>query len=231
MILVAPSEPGQIVSLGQSSSVPEQYGADILVLADSPIWRGRMVGIQRKTFPADYLASRDDGRLATSLTKLTQCAVRILILEGQPRWTSSGALVHAHSTLQRAHLRSQLFTASIDYGIVPHWTDDVLDTADFIRDLARWLDKPNHHSLDSRPAPFKPEGQREFTERDWAIHILQGFDGIGPELAGKIYDHFGEIPLAWTRSPQELAEVERMGPGKVKRIMRLVKGLANAHAR
>lgn len=220
MILVAPTEPGQLVSLGQSSSVPEQYGADILVLAND----GRMAGVQRKAFPGDYLASRGDGRLATSLTKLTQCEIRILVLEGQPKWTTSGALVHSHANLQRAHLRSQLFTASIEYGIVPMWTDDVLDTCDLIRDLARWLDKDRHHSLEARPGPFKPEGQRTFSERDRAVHLLQGFDGIGPELAGKIYDHFGRVPLRWTATPDELAEVERMGPIKVKRIMQLVKG-------
>lgn len=224
MILVAPSEPGQIVSLGQSSSVPEQYGADILIIEE-----GIIIGIQRKTFPADYLASRNDGRLATSLTKLTQCTHRLLVLEGTPRWSSSGALIHSyHMNVMRSHLRSQLFTTSLLYGITPMWTDDVLDTCDLIRDLVRWVSKDRHESLAQRPGPYKPEGQREFTERDWAVHILQGFDGIGPELAGKIYDHFGEIPLAWTRSPEELAEVERMGPGKVKRIMRLVKGLANA---
>lgn len=217
MILVSPTEPGQIVSLGSSSSVPEQYGADILVIEDD-----QMVGIQRKEFPNDYLSSRNDGRLASSLTKLTQCATRLIVLEGTPRWTTSGALVHNHIDLQRAHVRSALFTISIEYGITPHWTDDVLDTCDFIRDLARWLQKPEHRSLAHRPGPHKPPEQRKFTERDLAVHLLQGFDGVGPELAGRIYDHFGRVPLAWTATPDELAEIERMGPGKVKRLMRLV---------
>lgn len=224
MILIAPSEPGQIVSLGTSSSVPEQYGADILVIEGDVI-----VGVQRKVFPGDYLASRNDGRLATSLTKLTQCTHRLLVLEGTPRWTSSGALIHNHANVMRSHLRSQLFTVSLLYGIIPLWTDDVLDTCDLIRDLVRWVANDRHQSLAQRPGPYKPEGQRQFTERDWAVHILQGFDGIGPELAGRIYDHFGEVPLAWTVTPEELAEVERMGPGKVRRMMRMVKGAIGAN--
>lgn len=219
MILVAPSEPGQLHTLGPTSSVPEQYGADILIIEDD-----LMVGVQRKAFPDDYLASRNDGRLATSLTKLTQCPIRILILEGTPRWSTSGSLVHNHITLQRAHVRAALFTASITYGITPHWTDDPLDTCDFIRDLARWLAKDYHNSLAQRPGPYKPPEQRQFTPRDRAVHILQGFDGIGPELAGHIYDHFGYLPLTWSSPPDALEEVPGMGPTRVRRVMSLTRG-------
>lgn len=225
MILVAPSEPGQLHTLGQSSAVPEQYGADVLIITD----QGNLVGIQRKTFPDDYLSSRNDGRLATSLTKLLQCDVRLLLLEGRPTWSSSGALIsrgneRRDSNFMRSHLRSQLFTASIEYGITPHWTDDLLDTADFVRDLTRWTSKDRHESLTSRPGPQLRPLQRKFSERDLAVHILQGFDGIGPELAGRLYDHFGSVPLEWAVSPTELAEVPGMGPGRVSRAMRLVRG-------
>jgi ERCC4-type nuclease len=221
VIHIAPSEPGQLVSLGVSSSIPEQYGADILIVTES----GVIIGIQRKTFPADYLSSRDDGRLATSLTKLTQCDERLLVLEGQPRWTTSGQLIanFGGTTFMRAHLRSQLFTASIEYGITPHWTDDVLDTADLIHDLVRWFDKPRHDSLASRPGPFLGPLRRKFTDRDMAVHILQGCDGIGPELAGRIYDHFGGLPLAWTVSDEALMEVSGMGPERVRRVTKFIK--------
>jgi excinuclease UvrABC nuclease subunit len=48
----------------------------------------------------------------------------------------------------------------------------------------------------------------------WGVHFLQGIDGIGPEVAGRIYDHFGKVPLAWECQLEDLLEIE--GVGKVR---------------
>jgi len=49
-----------------------------------------------------------------------------------------------------------------------------------------------------------------------AQHILQGFPGVGPELAGRMVDHFEGVPLTWTHAIDELMEVEGVGKKKAE---------------
>jgi len=47
-----------------------------------------------------------------------------------------------------------------------------------------------------------------------AMHVLQGFPGMGPELAGRVVDKFEGVPLTWTVSEDELQTVEGLGKKK-----------------
>jgi ERCC4-type nuclease len=51
---------------------------------------------------------------------------------------------------------------------------------------------------------------------------LQGFDGIGPELAERIVDHFGRVPLSWTVGEGELAKVKGLGKKKVAKMVKVL---------
>jgi len=215
-ILVSGQEPDPLKVVGTSSGIPEQYGADFLIPGI-----GFMLGVQRKGFPGDFMSSLDDGRLHTSLVKLTKCEKRVLILEGTPKWTTSGFLVHDYVQFSRSQLRNLLMSAHEELGIHTMWTDGIQDTIDTLRDLARWAAKGTHNSLFDRPnmkSPFK----RKFSEKDKAMFLLQGFDGIGPELAGRIYDHFKRVPLRWD-DDGELINVKGVGKGKMKSLKEIVK--------
>lgn len=217
-MLVSPAEPEAIRSIGTSAPVAEDYGADVLIPGN-----GFFLGVQRKVFPADFLASLYDGRLHTSLVKLTKCEVRVLLLEGTPAWTTSGFLVSDYAQFSRAQLRNLLMSAHFELGVHTVWTDNMMDTLDCLRDLARWAGKERHDSLFGRPLNKDPY-KRQFTDRDRGMFILQGFDGIGPELAGRIYDHFGRVPLRWDVDEAELLEVKGMGKGKLARLTEVVRG-------
>lgn len=222
VILVSPTEPTDLRELGVSSSTPENYGADILIPGD-----GFLVGIQRKVFPGDFLSSLTDGRLAEHLHALTKCDLAILILEGRPAWSTSGFLVGYDygqgREFARSSLRSLLLSAQYLLGIAHHWTDNLPDTLDFIRDIARWAEKDEHDSLFKRPGIPKPEfKRRKIQPRDKAVYLLQGFDGIGYTTAGAIYDHFGHLPLNWTVPAKALAEVPGVGKGRVQKLTELI---------
>lgn len=216
--LIAPTEPLQLREIGDTSALAETMGADILI----PSTQGYFLGIQRKVFPGDFLSSLSDGRLSTSLVKLMQCDVRVLLLEGKPAWTTSGFLNHDYVQFSRSQLRALLLSAETELGVHTEWTDNLTDTIDYIRDLVRWSSKPKHTSLFTRPGPAQPY-KRKLTRRDRAIYLLQGFDGIGPELAGRIFDHFGRVPLAWENEDQ-LAEVPGIGKGRVAKLRELFNG-------
>jgi ERCC4-type nuclease len=157
-----------------------------------------------------------DGRLSTSLVKLTKCEKRVLILEGQPKWTTSGFLVSDYVQFSRAQLRNLLMSAHSELDIHTIWTDGVQDTKDVLHDLSRWALKERHDSIFIRP-DSKDHIVRRWTKRDYAVHFLQGFDGVGPELARRIFDHFGRVPLS-VDDEAELLKVKGMGPGRLKKM-------------
>lgn len=220
MILISPTEPVALRELGRVSSNPEQYGADILIPAD-----GYLIGVQRKVFPGDFLASLHDGRLSEHLLALTKCGLRILILEGRPAWSTSGYLVGYDygqgREFARSSLRGLLLSAQHLLGISHHWTDGLPDTIEFIRHLEQWAEADEHPSLFKRPGLRLPELTR-ITARDRAIYLLQGFDGIGYTTARAIFDHFARLPLAWDVTAKELAEVPGVGKGRVQKLTELV---------
>lgn len=215
VFLLSPTERA-LHEIGEISNVAEDYGADILIPGN-----GFFLGVQRKVFPGDFLSSLYDGRLSTSLVKLTKCEVRVLILEGQPRWTTSGFLVSDYAQFSRSQLRNLLMSASYELGVHSIWTDNVRDTIDVLRDLGRWALKERHDSLFTRPDSKDPH-RRRWERRDYAVHFLQGFDGVGPELARRIYDHFGRVPVS-IDDEEEMLKVKGMGPGRLSKMKEILR--------
>ena len=221
-LLIAPTEPPQLQALGTSSPLAEEYGADILIPGN-----GFFLGLQRKTFPADFLASLQDGRLASSLQKLSRCEVRLLILEGKPAWNGGGYLMNYDynkgGEFKRSTLRALLASALYQLGVGTIHTDHLTDTVAAVTGLAEWADKRHHHSLFARPnisgsLPRNEDSRR----RDEALRFLQGFEGFGPELAGAIYDHFGRLPLSWTVTAEDLLAIPGLGPERVTKLTRSI---------
>lgn len=222
-VVVSPAERAPITDLGPTSWMPEHFGADIMILAQAGT-----IGIQRKAFPSDFLASFRDGRLSTSLTNLSKLNRRILLLEGSPRWDFNGLLEgdsrdRGFSTFSLSQLRGITWSAFSELGVETHWTRDPTDTVQYVRDLCRWADKSHHDSVFRRPGAQRPEWVRQWSARDSQRWILQGFEGIGPQMADKILDHFGTLPLEWTATEAELARVPGIGPGRVAKLTRIVR--------
>lgn len=209
--LLSPTEKKLANKLGDKaiiSPLPEEKGADVLVYT-----RAGLLGTQRKEVPHDFLASVVDGRFARSLSLLPKsCKFPLFIREGKFRYfpnTHVALGTREPSKFTKANVCGMLFDIVFAAGVPVIDTDDIDDTIYVIDRLATYLNRTTHLSIYSRPSAkgvwYVP------TAREIDLWILQSFPGIGPALADAIVKHFGDkIPLKWTCTEQELAEVPRL---------------------
>lgn len=138
----------------------------------------------------------------------------LLVIEGHGQWTEDGELIadkYHRFTIQQLH--GLLFTVMFQFGVPSIWVGGMDDTADVLLNLEAWAKKEKHTSLKSRPGPNKSSWGKQ-TQRHLAQHLMQGFPGVGGELAGRIVDKFEGVPLTWTVGMDELLEVEGIGKKK-----------------
>ena len=198
------------------STTCEPNGCDIIVATS----RG-LVGFQRKTL-ADLASSLNDGRFAMQLAQQRSSRAlnfRFLILEyDRARTTSDG----------RHFLESSLSPQSVETiglklflnGTFLIESTDLGRTVDIIERVASYVESDGHDRL-NRPKPNAgPWGTR--SNRDWGIHILQSFPGIGSTTAGLIYDRFG-VPFKWSVDEKDLTSIPGIGKVIAKRLLDALK--------
>lgn len=209
LVLCSPAEPLQIRKQFEVSSLCEQHGADFLF--SSP---HGMIGVQRKEV-RDLVASIRDDRIARELGQSRQLAQMVLIVEGDWKWGRDGG-----SRRVEGFTRPQFDGLMLSFQHHGWWvmhTLSIPDTIRTIRRLTSWFSKETHDSLISRPKPSAQWGSGR--NRDWATHLLQSFDGLGVKTAQAIYDHFGEAPLAWTVTEQDLLAVPGVGKQRASTLI------------
>lgn len=215
MIQVAPTEPAQLKALGEVSSFPETFGCDFLWVGQGMFW-----GVQRKEYK-DFVASVYDGRLARELAQMRQVLSRggkcLLLLEGEPSWTMEGQWTEGRGKNAwglRAH-HSYLFSVQ-QQGVWVDTSRNLADTADTIRFYQEWSEKPRHSGTSHRPNPVGVWGKA--SSREWMIHLLQGFPGVGSATAEAILAKFPN-PLVWNVSAEMLMTVEGIGKKTAERLI------------
>lgn len=200
---------------GVVSSFPENYGCDIAIIAPE----GKIVGIQRKLFPDDLMASLSDGRLPEQLQKMRGLDRAVLVLEGYGQWTTEGQLIH-RTKFNRNNLYGLVWSLFWEFGVVVIQVGDMEETLDVCKALEAWVGKKDHVSLLGRPAaPRSPWGSR--TNADFALHFLTGAPDLGPKRAKALIDHCGRVPLTWTISREEMVEVPGIGPKTAERLFEM----------
>lgn len=207
MWLVSPSEPPLFDELGRRSPIPERFGVDF--------FGAGMVGVQRKT-TNDFLASVVDGRLEKELAQMKRLSVAALVIEGEWRWTTDGHLVESPGWTLAA-VTAMLWSIQIVHGVAWWPTRWPEETVESLRAFESWVQKARHEGFKRRPKPYVPPWGRG-DNRDWAVHLLQSFEGIGAVRAQAIYDHLG-LPLAWTVSERELSRVPGIGTETARRLV------------
>jgi ERCC4-type nuclease len=83
--------------------------------------------------------------------------------------------------------------------------------------LAKWSEKPEHNSLSKRSNPRSSWGHVE--NKDWGVHLLQSFEGVGVDKAAAIWDHFGGVPFSWQVTEKELCQVPGIGKTLAQRMI------------
>jgi len=215
-MFVAPSEPVALKAIGVSSSLPESHGVDVF-------WESALgkVGVQRKQFPGDFLASVYDGRLAREYPMmLVDLDLAVLVLEGRQFWGPSGVLVHERRKWTRTAHRHYL-AAVQRLGIQIQLTDDLADTVEFVTEFRDWTDSEDHGSILRRPGP-RGSGWGDLANEDFMSHFLQGIPGMGQKTARNIIQHFGgKLPLQLTVTEKELLAIPGVGKGMAATIRKM----------
>jgi ERCC4-type nuclease len=226
--LISPTEHELIKKLGDDaiiSPLPEEKGADILIYSKNGIY-----GAQRKSVPHDFIASVQDGRL-TRETSLMPNELKFyeIICEGKFRYFPNGHLAVDRknpSRYTRKQITGIIFDIKFVKGINIEYTDDMDNTAQYLKWTYDRLNSSTHYGLLRRPSmnsvwyvPSKEETQ------SW---LLQSWSGIGPSTAEAIIKKFGRAPLRWTCSLEELSSVSRLGKSKAKELIESLEGKVDA---
>lgn len=211
-MLCSPAEPKDFLVLGDYSSLPETYGADFLAF---PL--GKTVGIQRKEC-SDLIASiRGSDRLAREMAQMKELDRAVLIIEGNWKWGLDGASTRRGC---EGFLRSQLdgivLSAQVNGILVLH-SASIANTIEMLPRVEAFFTKETHLSLFRRPKARGLWGTHY--DKDWSVHFLQGFEGMGTGNAGALYDALG-LPLAWTVTEKDLLSVKGLGKGRVGKLWR-----------
>lgn len=199
-ILVAPSEPPELRALGDYSPLAERYGCDVLFLTE----QGQMVGVQRKEIH-DLVSSLGE-RLNRELAKAAPCDVRVLLIEGEWRWTANGESLAFGSKYGRVLDRRSYDGLIRSVQHLGYWvvtTDNLLHTVEWVTHAAAWFDRSEHTSLNVRGnGPRDMFGSRDHTyQRTW---LWQSFEGIGAIQAKELDAYFnGIFPAAWAYSYED----------------------------
>lgn len=211
-MLVSSTEPFIFKALGTSSMTPERYGCDFLIV------KGKAkTGVQRKKFPNDLIASLADGRLYEQVHLMGKLDRAIILFEGYGKWTSDGELMD-FAQFTKHQMYSLIMSLAFEFGIEVLIVRDMNETQQFLVSLESWSGKEKHSSLRTRPGPSKDSWGRVGI-KEYGMHLLQSFPGVGPELAGRIWDHFGGVPIVWEiDGPERLAEIQGIGKQKAAQI-------------
>lgn len=212
--MVSSAEPASLRTLGTYSPLPEQMGADFLIASPAGL-----VGIQRKEVH-DLIASRSDGRLARELAQMKQLDIAILLIEGRLKWTSDGVLSTSRSKWTRSQHLGLIFSVQSG-GTWINSSESIQESREYLSALEKWFMKTTHKGLMTRPKPQTVWGSRN--DRDWSIHVIQSFDGVGPGVAGAIVDKFG-LPLRWTISKEDLESVSGVGVKRATKMWETLNG-------
>ena len=220
-MLISPTEPAKLRSLGRVSSTPELYGADFLFAGKMGI-----VGVQRKEV-SDLFASidGDNDRLSREAAQMQALTIGVLLIEGRMQWTDDGFLTSRfHSHWTKARYNGILWSWQ-SRGLWIAFVNSIEETSEWLSSFARWVAKDRHSSLAGRKGPASKGIWGKADSRDWQIHFLQGIPGIGPVQASAIIDEFGGIPLTLDVSSDDLEKVKGIGKKRASVIAGMFNGI------
>lgn len=216
-VWVAPTEPVALRRIGKVGMVTERFGVDVMWSAKGKKW-----GVQRKEWK-DLIASVEDGRLAREIPMMRALDVPWIVVEGWPQTANDGTIIDKRfGRAWSVQSIAKILWGMQVQGIAFDRTVDVAGTVQWVTAMVEWSRKDKHGSVMVRPGPTGMWGHRN--DRDWGVHLLQGLDGVGVELAGRIWDHFGKVPWTWDVGVKELMEVPGIGKKKAEKMMRALDG-------
>lgn len=182
-----------------------------LALADYLI--GEDIAIERKTVN-DFTGSMINRRLPDQISDLKKNYPKpLLILEGideEDLYKPS-----QHPNINENAIRGMILSISLDFGVPIIFTKDYKDTAKYLHLLAKRQDKPEREM-------GLVVKRRAFTLAEQQQVIIEGFPGVGPNLAKNMLKHFRSIKEIINADTKKLTEVEKIGKKKAETIKTII---------
>lgn len=168
------------------------------------------LAVERKT-AQDFVASMMDPQrnLFRQISDLARTYDRpILILEGRDLYTRQ---VNPNA------IRGALASVAVDYGVPIIPTENRDETASVIAMLSA-----RERKVGREPKVHGHKTAR--TLREQQEYLVSSIPNVGPAVARNLLKHFGSVERIMMASPEELQEVELVGPKIAERIRELVGG-------
>lgn len=169
------------------------------------------VCIERKT-AQDFVASIIDPErnLFRQISDLARSYDKpLLILEGRDLYTRQ---------VNPKSIRGAMVSIAVDYGVPIIPTEDRNETAAVIAILAKREQAEGHEP--------KVHGRKTArTLKEQQEYLVSAIPSVGPAVARNLLNHFGSVERIMTASPEELKQVELVGPKIAERIRELVGGV------
>ena len=182
-----------------------------LVLADYII--SKDIAIERKTIN-DFVGSMLNKRLLNQLRDMkTNYSKPLLLIEGIEEENIYGP--KQHPNIHENAIRGMILTIATDFQIPIIFTKDYKDTATYLSLLEKRQKKPEREiSLKVKRRAFSVSEQQQL--------IIEGFPGIGPNLAKALLKKFKTIKAISNASLTELESVEKLGKKKASIIKQIL---------
>ena len=165
------------------------------------------VTIERKT-STDFLVSIIDGRLFRQAARLKSNVIYpFFLIEGNPFRTNL--------KVSRSAIKGALLSIKTIFYLPIVYSRTIEDSVDVMRLMAQQIAK--HQNALQLRGGYRP---RRLSSRQ--LFILQGFPGIGPQLAKRLLNRFGSIAEIMTAAPESLREVDGIGTITAKKIREII---------
>jgi len=157
----------------------------------------------------DFLQSLIDGRLMKQAGALRRVFEKPLIIV-------EGGDLHGKRNIHPNAIRGALASLAVDYNIPIVHTEDVADTAGFLKVLAmrEQFDMKKEVALRGEKKPALLKEQQQF--------IIESLPNVGPGLAKRMLEKFGTVEKIIRASESSLMKIDKIGEKKAKGIRRVV---------
>ena len=171
------------------------------------------IAIERKTV-SDFVSSMTNKRLVGQLSNLKNNYKKpLLLIEGiedediyQP---------FQHPNINENAIRGMILSISLDFGVPIIFTKNCKDTAKYLFLLAKRQDMPEKEwGLAVKRKAFNLSEQQQI--------IIEGFPGIGPNIAKNLLKHFKSVRDVINADVRELQKVKKIGKKKAEIIRKIV---------
>lgn len=199
----------------KSSGVPElliQKNAEVrfasLAVGDYII--NGHITVERKS-SEDFIQSLINNRLFEQCVRLRKKAGRVLMLvEGNPYQTEH--------RIEKQAVRGALLSVMVSWQIPVMHSKNAEDSVSIL--IAIGMQSLKNNNFVRLISGYKPKKIKIHQ-----LRFLQGLPCTGPILAGRLYNHFGNIKSVVTANMEELRKIKGIGKKNAKTIVDFVSGI------